>query len=236
MYQDFISGFTSSFINTIFFYPAFTVMHKQFYNNKRITPLIKDIYKTRGIPGFYSGISIFSIYLPLSRGGDIYFQKKFENYTDNKTLNIGTGTLYSNIWKFFIYPVNTFQINKQVLSNYKQINVKNIWNGYTYNLYGGAISNFSWFYIYNYMNDGFLNDNLYKSTMSGVGASLISDTVSHPFKVYKLLKQTNQNYKFDLKTAYRGYSFRLFINSLQGGLYGFLWNRLDKLLYSNKDI
>lgn len=229
MYQDFISGFTSSYINTIVFYPTFTIMHKQFYTNKKIVPLIKDIYRTKGIPGFYSGISIFSIYLPLSRGGDIYFQKKFENYTTNKTLNIGAGTAFSNIWKCLLYPINTLQINKQVLNNFKQVNINNFWNGYTYNLYGGIVSNFTWFYTYNYFNNGYTNNDVYQSTISGIIASLVSDSFSHPFKVYKLLRQTNQSYYFNLKTAYRGYLFRLFINGMQGGLYGFLWNHIDNM-------
>ena len=79
------------------------------------------------------------------------------------------------------------------------------------------------------MNNGYLNDNIYQSTISGTVASLASDTFSHPFRVYKLLRQTNQNYYFNFKTAYRGYLFRLSINGLQGGVYGFLWNRLDKM-------
>ena len=234
MYQDFISGFSSSYVNTILFYPAFTVIHKQFYNNKKIIPLIKDIYKSNGIKGFYSGLSIFSLYLPLTRGGEMYFHKQFENYSDNKIYNISIGSIYSNIWKFVIYPINTFQVNKQVLNNYKNVKLKKFWNGYTYNLYGGFISNFSWFYTYNYVNNGFNNDNLLKSTISGTAASLISDSLSHPFKVFKLLRQTNQNYKFDFRTAYRGYSFRLLINALQGGTYGFLWNRFDNVFDPKK--
>tara|TARA_B100000161_G_scaffold108365_1_gene76769 strand:+ start:1278 stop:1979 length:702 start_codon:yes stop_codon:yes gene_type:complete len=232
MYHDFISGFSSSYINTLLFYPAFTIVHRQFYNNENLIPLIKNIYYKNGIRGFYSGLSIFSLYLPLVRGGEMYFHRKFENYSEKIFFNIGLGTVYSNCWKFIIYPINTFQINKQVLNNYKNVNFKKYWNGYTYNLYGGIISNFSWFYTYNLINNGFSNDNLLKSTLSGITASIVSDSLSHPFKVYKLLRQTNKNYKLNLQTAYRGYTFRLLINSLQGGMYGFLWNRFDKLFNS----
>lgn len=240
MYNDFIIGFSSGYINTLLYYPAFTIIHNKFYSNQKLNFTIKNIYNNNGLRGFYSGLSLFSIYLPLVRGGEIYSQKKCENLTESKTINIAIGTIYSNIWRFVIYPINTLQINKQVLNNYNPIlqntrqtqfsKISKLWNGYTYNIYSGVLSNFFWFYTYNYINDGFENNNIYKSTFSGVGASIVSDTISHPFKVFKLLKQTNSNFIFNIKTGYRGYWLKLFVNSLQGGTYGFLWHKFDNLL------
>ena len=160
MYKDFIIGFSTGYINTILYYPAFTITHQKFHNNQNFNLNIKKIYNDNGIRGFYSGLLIFSIYLPLIRGGDIYFQKKFENFTESKSQNIAIASFYSNIWKFVIYPLNTLQINKQVLNNYDKIKLNTLWNGYTYNLFSGLISNFTWFYTYNYINNGYNNDSI----------------------------------------------------------------------------
>jgi len=230
MQKDFIIGFSAGYINTFLYYPAFTIIHHKFYSNQKLNLTVKNIYKNSGYRGFYYGLSWFSIYVPLMRGGEFFCQKKCENLTENKTKNIAIGTIYSNMWRFVIYPINTLQINKQVLNNYNKIKINRLWSGFTYNLYGGLLSNFTWFYTYNYLNDGFENDSVYKSVISGVGASLLSDTVGHPFKVFKLLRQTDSNFHFSIKTGYRGYLFRLIINGFQGGTYGFLWNKFDKLL------
>tara|TARA_B000000557_G_scaffold258105_1_gene252137 strand:- start:237 stop:938 length:702 start_codon:yes stop_codon:yes gene_type:complete len=230
MSNDFLTGFSISYINTLIFYPAYTIIHKQFYKNQSPINIFNKTINKKGYIGLYSGVSLFSIHLPLVRGGEIYFQRKFQNYKYEPSVNIALGTFCSNIWKFFIYPINTFQINKQVLNNYKRVNPKIYWNGYLYNLVGGSISSYTWFYTYHTLNDGFTNNDLKKSTISGSIASMLSDTVSHPFKVFKLLKQTNSKFKFNIKTAFRGYFFRLATNCLQGASYGFLWNQIDKIL------
>ena len=230
MNNDFKSGFLTGYINTILYYPAYTLTHQKFHNNQKINVIVKNIYKNNGIQGFYSGLSLFSLYIPLIRGGEMFFQKKCNNYTTNHTLNIAIATLYSNIWRFSIYPINTLQINKQVLNNYnifKSNKISLLWNGFTYNLYSGILSNFLWFYTYHHINNGFDNNNLSKSTIAGASASIVSDTVSHPFKVFKLLKQTNTDFIFNFKTAYRGYFIRLLINGFQGASCGILWNRFD---------
>ena len=76
----------------------------------------------------------------------------------------------------------------------------------------------------------FNNNDISKSTLAGMGASVVSDTVSHPFKVFKLLKQTDSKIYFNLNTAYRGFFLRLVVNGIQGGTYGFLWHRIDNFI------
>ena len=98
--HDFIFGLTAGYFNTLLFYPSFTIIHSKFHKNYNIKYTINRIYNKNGIKGFYSGISLFSIYIPLVRAGEFYFQKKFVDFSDNKTLNIGLGSLSSNIWKF----------------------------------------------------------------------------------------------------------------------------------------
>ena len=78
-------------------------------------------------------------------------------------------------------------------------------------IYIQVYSNFLWFYIYHQINKGFDNNNLCKSSMAGASASIVSDTVTHPFKVFKLLKQTNTDFIFNFKTAYRGYFIRILL-------------------------
>ena len=234
MNSDFISGFLTGYINTILYYPAYTITHHKFHNNQKLSSIFENIYKNNGIKGFYSGLSLFSLYIPLIRGGEMFFQKKCNNLTSNPTLNIAIATLYSNVWRFSIYPINTLQINKQVLHNYhifKSNQISLLWNGFTYNLYSGILSNFLWFYIYHQINKGFDNNNLCKSSMAGASASIVSDTVTHPFKVFKLLKQTNTDFIFNFKTAYRGYFIRILINGFQGASYGFLWNIFDNFFH-----
>jgi len=230
MSNDFITGFATGYINTILFYPAFTIIHNKFRNNISSKNTFNNIYNKHSLKGFYSGLALFSFYVPLTRGGEMYFQKKCDNFSENKTFNIALGTFYSNIWRFGIYPINTLQINKQVLNKYKVSNIKSLWSGFTYNFFGGIVSNFSWFYTYNILNDGFDNNDVSKSTFAGMGASVVSDTVSHPFKVFKLLKQTDSKIYFNLNTAYRGFFLRLVVNGIQGGTYGFLWNRIDNFI------
>lgn len=144
-FRQFKIGFVSSFAASSIVYPIDVIkIHYQIDRNITIKESIKNIYKEKGVRGFYRGIS--SQYMTYPIFFSIFFQSKqlsseYPNFTQNKFLNefrnnFTASCLASLISNPFYVTKQRFQISGkityfQLLNNiYKKEGLKALLKGY----------------------------------------------------------------------------------------------------------
>lgn len=237
------------------FYWLKTTTSYQYKHGLDAKTAFKHLYQNGKLTRFYSGFVPSLILGCTSKYGDIILYKYFKN-KDISLLNQNiSSSICSTIWRLNLLPIENLDHMLQVNGNkgYRMLFEKIKNEGYKVLYYGGLPSianNFlgyvSWYYTFSILerNDE-LKNNYPKcySAFEGATCTVISDTITNPFRVLKLYRQTymsnvsyyrcyreiidSSNY---INFATRGLSTRLVMHSLQSSVFVILWKYFDDLI------
>lgn len=248
-----IIGLKCGVIQTTSFLWLRTINNNQYKYNLSFIKTFKKLYSNGGILRFYPGLLPSITVSSICKISDIsiYNYCKDKEYGNFERLFIISSV--SSFTKFLIIPLDTIDTFLQLEGkNTKNILLKKIKNNGISVLYHGSslwilnkfISSYSWFYTYDYLNSNkfnflneifTLNNENMKNGIVGGTSSLVSNTLTNPFRVLKIYKQghnSNITYTESLKEInkqsnifwlFRGLRTRLLYNCIQGAYFSILW-------------
>lgn len=237
-----------------------TSINYQYVNGIDFKTSMKTLYNNGGIFRFYRGYPLALSMAPLSRFGDTATNLGVLELTKDSNLPLSIRTGISSIcaggWRIVLMPLDTIKTNYQVngevktlFKNVKRNGIKQFFNGSTATFTTCVAGHFPWFFTYNFINqqlpennDDTLIEKLSKRAITGLGASLVSDTCSNSIKVVKTIKQTqNQDYykivrdlikKDGYKWIFRGLKTRYMVNGMNSILFSVTWKYYQSTIFN----
>ena len=260
------AGFTAGLINSFIFHPPKTIIKYQYVNGSSLPfTLTKMVYNEDKLR-LYRGISPNIIKYSVGKMGEASIYTYFKNIDKeyDEIGKLGLTSLYITLWRINLMPFDTMSNTLQVhgLEGYKIINrrlntygIGTLYSGTV--IYGliNYVNCFTWFGIYNSMNNLLDNDkvvkdykngniinanNDIKNGIIGFSSTLGSDIINNPFRVIKTYKQS-----YDTRISYtdsfndiikeggyknlflRGIGFKTFLNCITSSFYVIMWKRLE---------
>lgn len=240
------------------FYWLKTLTTYQYKTGLNTYPAFKQLVNQNGILRFYNGYFPSLVMGSGCRFGDVASYKYFNS---KENLNSYEKSIYSSIcstiWRINLMPIDTLDNMLQVYGKngtsvlrekIKKKGVLSLYNGGLAWSSTNLIGYIGWFNTYTFLefigNKYDINNNYY-NMFEGVTATIVSDTITNPIRVLKIYRQTNKHnisyynsYKEIINEygyrnfIFRGLKTRLFMHSLQNGLFVIMWKKFDKYLES----
>lgn len=234
-----------------------TVNYQYRYGTNTITSL-RTLYSQGGFPRFYRGVSFALIQAPLARFGDTAANAGMlailDSSESSRTLPLALKTVAASAaagaFRIFLLPIDTCKAMLQVEGanglSLLRAKLQRDGVGVLYHGSGAAvaatfISHYPWFATYNYL-DAWLPQRteraprLIRSAAIGFAAAAVSDVISNPARVIKLMRQTSPRgtpyativrdiVRTDgvLGMATRGLPTKLAANGVQSVAFSVLW-------------
>lgn len=220
------AGFTAGLINSFIFHPPKTIIKYQYVNGSSLAfTLTKMVYNEDKLR-LFRGISPNIIKYSVGKMGEASIYTYFKNIDkdNNEISKLSMTSLYITLWRINLMPFdtmsNTLQVHGQegyqiIKRRIRSFGIGTLYSGTV--IYGliNYINCFTWFGIYNTMNnllDNDINGNILRNDKNGniinanndikngiIGftSTLGSDIINNPFRVIKTYKQS-----YDTRISY----------------------------------
>lgn len=244
-----------------------TIMRYQYRHGTSATDTIKTLAREGGITRFYRGYMVAMINAPLIRFGSTGANEATLTYLGlfkGGDIPLWFKTICASscaaIWKVVWTPLDMVQTTLQVGGSggttavgvkIKDQGFRVLWHGSSAIYVGAIVGHFSWFSVYNTLNQRWDNyDDIKKQTLRdgsiGVLCTITSDVASNFLDVLKTQRQTTShsigyqeaiseivNAEGILGFLTRGLRTRLLTNCLQGAFFTIVWNKLQRSLFNH---
>jgi len=236
--MDLIPGFIQGLTRVTISYPFDTVkvyMQKNLYNNTYDT--IKNIIKTDP-KIFYRGSSVTYTIIPIDRSLQFYLAEKYKNKINPFIMSTGLGiftTLYNLPLQYFTANIVLEKKDnyKNIITFAKNIELKNLYKGFSVELPKTILSTGSYMGSYYYLREKYNKENnLYKAPLIGIVSSIICWSIIFPIDTIRNDLQTTKNItiknlikerysKYGILNFYKGLT-PVFIRTVPSSAFGML--------------
>ena len=250
------AGFTAGLLNALIFHPPKTIIKYQYVNGTSVGVTFNNLIKNNSDKlRLFRGFSPTMIKYSVGKMGETSFYTYF-NSIDNKYNQIEKLVLTSSfvtLWRVNLMPFDTLSNTLQVHGRRgysiitKRINSYGIGTLYSgTSIYGviNFINCFTWFGIFNTMNELISNDinKDIKNGIVGFTSTFGSDILNNPLRVIKTYKQSHNltiSYKDSLNEILRdsggyknyfirGLGLKTLLNCITSSFYVIMWKRLEE--------
>ena len=258
------AGFTAGLINSFIFHPPKTIIKYQYVNGSSFPLTLRKMVYNEDKLRLFRGISPNIIKYSVGKMGEASIYTYFKNIDkdNNEISKLSMTSLYITLWRINLMPFDTMSNTLQVHGKEgyqiikRRINTYGIGTLYSGTIFYGLINYvncFTWFGIYNAMNNLLDNNKVVKDNINGnnlnndiknglVGftSTLGSDILNNPLRVIKTYKQSydtrisyTDSYNYIIKEGgyknlfIRGFGVKTILNCITSSFYVIMWKRLE---------